>query len=1048
MNRLPLIVAFALVSVIAWAQLPTATLNGTVIDPNGALVTGAKVTVTNPSTNDTRQTFTGNDGRYTVPNLPAGSYNVRVEAKGFSTREYKNVYLEVGRAVTLDAPLSVAKVGEVVVVQGGASAIELTQSQVQGQITAETVASIPLNGRNFLELAYLLPGNRPATNYDPTKTNTLEVSSAGAFGRGGNITVDGADNNDEVVGGTLANFPQDGIQEFQIVTNRFTAEVGRSGSSIINIVSKSGTNNIHGGGFFFFRHKTLQALPATFSQGLSKPPFDREQYGGFLGGPLIKEKAFWFVSLENRRQRAVVDVGQRDFATNTILGTSAAAPLDDFMFSTHENIRPTENNLIGFRYSYNKSDDTANGSLRQPQGTAANRQSSKNRFNSVMANWSHIFSPSFYNDLLFHYDRFLNEIPAFPENNALTNPVGLAAGNEIRFPTLQDGANFRIPQRTRFDRYEIKEGIFWSKGKHTFHFGGEFQNIGSDILFDLFGSGTILTTENFGGDICRAANPPVPELPNCDRNSDGVVDDRDIPIAVALRSAAPVRPPAVPFIRNSYWGFFAQDDWKPFSNLTVNLGLRYDYDNNILGNGAFHEPCPEPLTTQPSERCVWIRTLLGKHDNGSANHNFGPRIGFAWDPFKKGTTVVRGGYGIYYDRVVMEVPLLELLLDGRILPLQSTDGSTLDAAGKFAPDPVTGQIVNLENPFGGKVTTFGAGINLIDRHAAQPRVQQATVGFQQEIARNWVVSADALHNYGDRLLIGRFLRGVTGVPDISCTGELPCDVTDPLTGIGAQNVTLIQSAAKSWYDGLLVSLQRKVTGSKDWKWGFNMNYTLSKSFNYANDDQIPFNGAEDAVNVKFKTNDLELEKGYSPTDERHRWVFYGQFDVPYQISIAPIWTVSSSVPMDSLVPLLSSRLPTIRRNALGREITNGAQLLAAIDAYNALPDCLTAPPGPCNFVQVAHPGITPNMHFGDHFNSLDLRVTKNFKLTERQNLQFISEVFNLWNATNIRGKNNNNYSGFSNDITSSSFNTPITTAGGFFGSGGPRAFQFAVKYSF
>jgi hypothetical protein len=1025
-----------------WAQLPTATLNGVVTDPESAVVSGARVILKNPATATSREAVTDNLGRYQFANLTPGLYTVRVESKGFTPHEFKDISLEVGLTRTLDAKLTVEKTGEVVTVNGGAADVQLDQSQVQGQITAQTVENIPLNGRNFLELAYLLPGNRPATTFDPTKTNTLEVSSAGQFGRGGNITVDGGDNNDEVVGGTLMNFPEDGIQAFQIATNRFTAEVGRSGSSIINIISKSGTNDIHGTGFFFFRQKELQALPFTFTRvnpttgaHVPKPSFDREQYGASIGGPLVKDKAFWFVALENRRQRAVVDVGQRDFVTKSILGTSASAPLDDFMLSTHEDIKYGEKDTIGFRYSFNKSTDVSNGSLRRPQGTAADRQSSLNRFNSVLGDWTHTFSTRTANDLIFHYDAFLNEIPAFSPNDPITNPAGLAAGHEIRFPSLQDGANFRIPQRTRFDRYQIRENYLWATGKHTLRFGGEFQNTGSDILFDLFGSGTIFTTEDFA---------------TIDRNGDGVINDLDIPVAAVVASAAPVRPPTVPFIRNSYWAFFVQDDWKPFSNLTINAGLRYDFDNNILGNGDFHKPCPTPLTTAPTERCVWIRTLLGSHDNGAASKNFGPRIGFAWDPFKQGRTVVRGGYGIYYDRVVMEVPLLELLLDGRILPLKSLNGSTLSGTGKFLPDPVTGQVVSLANPFAGASTTFGVGINMIDNHAAQPYVQQFTFGFQQQVGENWVVSADGLHNFGQRLLIGRFLRGVTGVSNVTCKELLPCDVTDPLNpAAGTQNVTVIDSAAKSWYDGLLVSVQKKVTGRGPVKWGFNMNYTLSKSFSFANDDQIPFNGAEDAVNVLFKTNNLALEKGYSPTDERHRWVFYGTFEVPWGVSIAPIWTISSSVPMDSLVPALSARLPNIRRNALGRDIQNGAQLLTAIAAYNALPSCATAPPGPCNAGAVV-PGssITPGTQFGDNFNSLDLRVTKTFKIGERQRVQFISEVFNLSNTTNIRGKNNNNYSGFNNDITSSTFNQPITTAGGFFGSGGPRAFQFALRYSF
>ena len=996
------------------AQLPTATLNGIVTDPQGALVPGARVVLAHQATGTTRETTTGAEGQYVFSNLAPGDYDVLVEASGFATRAFKNVRLEVGRSVTLDVGLEVAALGQVITVTGGATGVELVQSQVQGQITASTVENIPLNGRNFLELAFLIPGNRPATNYDPTKTGTLEVSSAGSFGRGGNITVDGGDNNDEVVGGTLMNFPQDGIQEFQIATNRFTAEVGRSGSSIINIITKSGSNEYHGSAFFFFRHRELQARAATLDPNAPSPSFDREQFGGSVGGPIIPDRAWWFVSVENRNQDAAIQVGERDFATQGVIGSSATAPLDDFLLTGRVDFKATDRDTMYGRYAFNRSLEVANGSSQgTPLGSAANRQSSLNRFNSGLYNWTRAISANKVNSFTFHVNTFLNQIPEFGDNLPTTNP-DLGLTNELVFLTLQDGANFRIAQRTRFDRIQIRDNFTWIRGSHTINIGGEWQNQQADAIFDLFGSGSIFLTEDFATQ---------------DRNGDGQTDDLDIPIALAIRSVAPVRPPFVPDLDNNYFAFYIQDDWRVRPNLTFNLGLRWEVDTDIFGESSAHQACPMPLSTAPTDPCVWLRSVLGL-DRDTGLTNLGPRIGFAWDPFNTAKTVIRGGYGIYYDRVVLEVKLLELLLDGRILAIDALGGSTMDGAGNFIPDASTGQVVNLANPFGGPTAPIAIGINVMDNDIAHPYVQQWTLGVQQEIAPDWIVSADGIHNFGQRFIIGRLLRD---------SNLNPVSLTDPLTG-RTDNIVNIEPSAKTWYDGLLVSFQKRPTRHGDWGYGFNVSYTLSKTFDYANDDQIPFAQNQQA-DVVLGVNNLGLEKGFAATDERHRLVFFGVFEVPYDISISPIWTLSSDVPMDAIVPSIGggARLPILPRNALGRDIRTGAELNQAIQAWNSTF-------GAAGFPTV--PSVNPNLKFGDSFNSLDLRLSKTFTFVERHKVELMGEVFNLFNITNIRGFNRSNFSGFNNAVTSPTFGEPLRTAGGFFGSGGPRAFQLALRYSF
>ncbi len=626
-------------SLVATAQLPTSTLNGTVTDPQGAVVAGARVVITNTATGASREATTGNDGGFAVTDLTPGNYTVKVNASGFAISEFKELHLDVGRALTLDVSLKIAKAGEVVEVIGGEIAVNTTQSEVQGLMESQAIETLPLNGRNFLDLAFLIPGNRPAARFDPTKTNTVEVSSAGAYGRGGNIIIDGADNNDEVVGGTLMNLPEEGVGEFQIATNKYTAEVGRSSSSIINIATKSGTNEVHGSEYIFFRHKALQGLPATFDRTQPTPRFSREQFGGSLGGPFIPDKLFGFLNMEYLYQDHAVPIAVRHFTsigtgTGPPSGGSAPAFVHDFRLTSKGDWVPDEKDHVSIRYAFERSLDVDNGFLTRPAGSAANRQQSLNRYNSVLINWSRNLSSRQVNTLIYQKNYFLNYIPAFSPNDPLTNPAGLARGNEIRFPSLQDGANYRVPQRTRLARDQLRDTLYWSLGRHSLSIGGEYQYYGSDILFDLYGSGSIFMALDYPAQNLRfgtscAANP---------------CDDRDIPIGFALKSAAPVRPPTGPFVHNNYLGLFVQDDWRFRPGLTLNLGLRWDGDLDSLGATEGDKPCASLTALDPTHpNCEYIRNILGPYNSSARYKNFGPRVGFAWDPFRRGKSVVRGG---------------------------------------------------------------------------------------------------------------------------------------------------------------------------------------------------------------------------------------------------------------------------------------------------------------------------------------------------------------------------------------------------------------------
>lgn len=974
-------------------QANTATLRGSVKDQLGAAIAGATVKVIHDSTGAARETPTNDEGVYVLTNLQPGGYEVRVTAQGFAVA-INAVQLQVGQNATTDMTLGVPSlVEEVICLDCGVDLrplIDSSASKVDQVINEREIGNLPLNGRNFLELALLAPGNAPAPNFDPTKSNTVVISSAGQFGRGGSVTIDGADINDDVVGGAVQNISQDAVQEFQIATNRFDARLGRSGSSVINVVTKQGTNELHGSASVFFRDNGFQGLPATFDRTTGqKPPFDREQYSFTLGGPIKKDTAFFFGSLEYRNQDGAVLVGARDTARRTITRGFADAPLDDLLSTERLDWQLNDNNRLGFRYSLQREEGVAASTLLRSIGSASQRQSSRNHTHSFLADYTRILSPLDVNSFKFSYSTFSN----------VTMPV--AAAPQLTFPSIQDGASFRVPQQTKQQRFQFGDALTMIRGHHTINVGGEFQHVRSGFNLGVFRQGRVELIEDF---------------PDFDRNGDGRVDDNDLLFAVTLRSAFPDRPLVIPDANNNYFAAYAQDDWRVSPRLTLNLGLRYELDTNVKNLSRFDEINP------------LVRPFLDGRRARDKN-NFAPRVGFNLST-ADGRTSLHGGYGIYYDRVTLEIISLERGLDGRALPIEVRAGNVFfipppclfdPACGRFPPPAPT-----LANPFTGFVLpgAGAGGINIIDNSLQNPSVQQTNVGIQHEFASNYVVRADYLHNFGTHFIIGRTIG----------------QVFNPVIG-GLDPVKNIESSVKTKYDGLLLSVEKRYAQ----RFQFRASYTLSKAFNYANDDQIPFsNGPVNPAN-------LQLEYAPAPNDQRHRFTFAGVFDAPYGFRLAPLLTLASGVPMDILLPDGSSRIPSLQRNAGGRLFHNGAELNAFIAGVNAAGGTGGAP----------LPLVSPDARFNDSFNSFDLRVSKVFKLRERVSFEPIAEVFNLFNVTNVLGVSNVNYSGFSNVLVrdsndpsnpgflrSSSFGRPVTTAGGVFGSGGARAFQFAARVTF
>jgi outer membrane receptor protein involved in Fe transport len=965
-------------------QVGAAGLRGRVSDAQGEGVPAATVRVVQVSTGLSRATQTDAHGQFALAHLSPGTLDVVVEAAGFASRALSGLVIEQGHVADLVVRLQISPVEEHVVVAGGAGTVDVAGSEVGAVISAHEIASLPLNGRNFLELALLVPGNSPAPVFDPTKANAVLVSSAGQLGRGGNVTIDGQDDNDDVVGGPLQNVPQDAVQEFQIGSNRFSAEFGRSASSVINVVTRSGSDQMHGAASVFVRDRRLQGVPVTFDRTSDDHlPFNRQQYSVVLGGPARPGSVFAFGALEVRNQNGGVLVGARHPGTRTIARTFADSPLDDLLGTIRVDWRLPWGDDAMFRYSGQRESDVSASTLDRPIGSASQRQESRNRLHAALGSWTHILSSRTLNALSVSYSGFDNRIA----------PV--APGVQLTFPSLQDGSSFRVPQGTTQARWQVSDVVSLARGPHQWKLGGQVQRVGAAFDLGVFRDGRIEFVEDF---------------PAFDRNGDGGVNDDDLLFAVTLRSGRPDRDVLIPDADNTHAAAYIQDDWRVADRLTLNLGLRYEIDSDVNNESRVGElnPLVAAFVREPRRRDT---------------NNWGPRVGFNWSTADAATSV-RGGYGLYYDRVTLEIQSLERGLDGRALPIEVRAGNVFfidRATGGLPPFAPT-----LASPFTGFILpgAGASGINIIDPRLQNPMVHQFSVGLERQLGPAQVARLDLVHDRGTNFIIGRTVG----------------TVFNPVVG-GPDRVVNLESSARTEYDALLLAFERRYTG----RFGIRAGYTWSKAFNYANDDQIPF------ANGPIDPNDLGREHGPAPNDRRHRLTLSGVLDLPAAFRLSGVWTLSSGVPMDILMPDGQSRVPVLQRNAGGRQFSSGAQLNEFVRALNAAGGIGGEP----------LPLVRDTARMTDDFNSLDLRLSRAFPLKGDIRGELLLEAFNLFNVANILGVTSRNYSGYVNALVrdssdpsdagylrSSRFGTPVSTAGGVFGSGGARAFQLGARFTF
>ena len=824
---------------VAFAQttVSTGSIVGTVTDSTGAVVPGAKVTITG-STGQTIQTNTGGAGSYSSGALVPGPYKVRVEAKGFKTAQV-TLSVQVDNTATANVKLELGQESTVIDVQASEVTVNTEQAEVQGVLNSTQIENLPVNGRNFLDLAQLEPGVQiqDGTNFDPTKVGYSSISFGGRFGRTARIEVDGVDVSDETVGTTTEDIPASSIQEFSVAQSNLDLSNELTSSGAVNVTTKAGTNAYHGEAFGVFRDHAIGSASLPHATILPSPYFQRNQDGGNLGGPILKDKAFFFLDGERTLQHLQAPV----LESGLFQGYSGFFPapfIDDELLGRIDYQLTKTARLFGrFSYFKNSTDATFFPTSFQVYN---NRDVTRNTV--VGADFN---TGSFTHTIRFSYLKFQNQIVDGTRGTDLpfaNYPVSINIGS------FTVGPNLLAPQTTPQSDHQLKYDGSKAVGKHILRFGVSWNHIqgGGQAAFygtsaNVFGSGL--------NPSCAVVSAACPAGPNGQTDSNPVNYNMIEAIVSNGQGYSTLQPalgfPAGGLGPDNRLGFYFGDSWKILPNLTLSPGLRWVRDTGRTDSDLGPPGCPASFTNP----CTPLNTAFPSYGNpvSQPNKNFAPQLGIAWDPSKSGKTVIRAGAGLFYENVIYNNVLFDRPLrepngaflyasvpcfGGSAFPVAipggtlsypssacgggpgvlSTISSTAQAVanietGLKAAYPFSPGLVNASYVGGALAAGQAPALGLFAPNYVSPRSIQMNIGIQREIRRGMVLTADFLRNVETHGLLGVDINHVGSADSqyFSATGaedavEGAANATTgcgALTGSAAVNCVIANAGAGS-----------------------------------------------------------------------------------------------------------------------------------------------------------------------------------------------------------------------------------------------------------